>query len=125
MMGVNPLELPYLLVPSNYMEQGDWGTPGPHHGRCGGRCQAWVAWERRVRRVPREAPLPLAEARAQPTDTRQPGPGRTPFRLLEPHGSDRRGRLKPTPSRLYRGIGGLRGLEKVGIATHCSGYGRG
>ena len=125
MMGVNPLELPYLLVPSNYMEQSDLGTQGPYPCRCGGRCQVCVAWERRVRRVPREAPLPLAEARDQPTDNRQPGQGRKPFRLLEPHGSDRRGSRNPTPSRLYSGIGVLLGLEKVGSAIHRSGHGRG
>ena len=125
MMGLNPLELPYLLVPYNEMEQGVLGTQGQPHCRCGGRCQACVAWERRVMRVQREAHLPLDEARDQHTDNRPHGPGRNPFRLREPHGSDRRGILPPTPSRLYSGIGVLLGLEKVGSATHRSGHGRG
>src|SRR5215471_12517526 len=125
MMGLNPLELPYLLVPYNEMEQGALGTQGQPHCRCGGRCQACVAWERRVMRVQREAHLPLDEARDQHTDNRPHGPGRTPFRLREPHGSDRRGILPPTPSRLYSGIGVLLGLEKVGSAIHRSGHGRG
>src|SRR5262245_8870611 len=76
-------------------------------------------------RVQREAPLPLDEAIDQQTDNRQHGQGRNPFRLLEPHGSDRRGILDPTKPRFYSGILVLIGLENVGIATHLRVHGRG
>jgi hypothetical protein len=76
-------------------------------------------------RVPIEAPLPLDAARDAHTAHRQPGPGRNPFRLLEPHGGDRRGMLDPTKPRLSRGILVLIGLENVGSATPLSAHGRG
>jgi hypothetical protein len=125
MMGLHPIGLPYLLVSYNELDQGDLGKQGQHHGRCGGRCQAFVAWELLIMRVQIEAHLPLDAAIDQQTDHRQHGHGRHPFRLLEPHGSDSRGILDPTQPRFYSGILVLLGWEKVGIATHLSGHGRG
>ncbi len=47
----------------------------------------------------------------------QHGQGRNPFRLLQPHGTDRGGVLNPAKTRFYRSILVVIGLKNVGIRT--------
>src|SRR5689334_12487945 len=80
-----PIPLLAVLRLSDEGDQTHMSQQGQHHCWGWGGRHPWMPWELRDRRAEGQTDLARAEAGDQYTQHGEPGQGRQPFELLEPH----------------------------------------
>ena len=125
MLALDSMDLAACRILHSTWHQRDRGKEGADHGCCGRSREAFIAGALLIMVAEIQADLPLDHRiHAQPHHS-QHGPGRNPFGVLQPHGTDGGGSLDPATTRFHRDMVFLIRLEPLDIRPLLSPQGGG